>query len=280
MMQQLTPEGQQHVTALARRYGVSTDAVLTLLQALRQGQGTMAQFHHSELGGSGQWMAGGMVMLGDMFNQALKATVDGLCVALSTLLRSEVLQEPAAASLQAPAAAAGHPGAWWPADLGVPQTSGAQNTMRYAYFPDKRRLAVAVHGTVTVYDTLDHHLSGVSQQQGNGSTLSFTSQHGTVVLHDLPVMSSPPPGQPDAAAWPAVGAPEAASATSGRPERPHEAQVPLSNQAAPVPPATATPLTQPGDIFTALERLAELHQKGILSEEEFSTKKAELLRRI
>ena len=29
---------------------------------------------------------------------------------------------------------------WWPADLGDPSTSGAQNDMRYAFFPDERRL--------------------------------------------------------------------------------------------------------------------------------------------
>ena len=81
-MRQLTPKGQQHV-ALAQRYGVSTEAVLTLLQALVSGHGTMAQFDHPELGGRGQWMSGGMVMVGDMFNQALKATVDGLCLNLA-----------------------------------------------------------------------------------------------------------------------------------------------------------------------------------------------------
>ena len=46
---------------------------------------------------------------------------------------------------------------------------------------------------------------------------------------------------------------------------------------SPVPDPTAT---QTMDIFATLERLAELTQKGILSEEEFATKKAELLRRI
>src|SRR5215468_12656957 len=85
-MQQLPSEGQQKVTELAQRYGVSADAVLTLLHALVHGNGTMAQFDHWELGGQGQWMRGGMVMVGDMFNQALKATVDGLCTELSSLL--------------------------------------------------------------------------------------------------------------------------------------------------------------------------------------------------
>lgn len=34
------------------------------------------------------------------------------------------------------------------------------------------------------------------------------------------------------------------------------------------------------DIFAKIERLADLHQKGILSPEEFATKKAELLSRL
>jgi hypothetical protein len=45
------------------------------------GGGTLAQFNcnHPELGGNGQWMSGGMTMVGDMFNYGLKATVSGLC---------------------------------------------------------------------------------------------------------------------------------------------------------------------------------------------------------
>ena len=35
---------------------------------------------------------------------------------------------------------------WWPADLGVPSRLGAQNDVRYAYFPAKRRLAVDLRG--------------------------------------------------------------------------------------------------------------------------------------
>ena len=85
---------------------------------------------------------------------------------------------------------------WWPADLGVPAASGAQHTMRYAYFPEKRRVAVAVNGKVTVYDTLDHHMNGVSQHQGAGSSLTFTSQHGVMALHTLPGRLQRLPGLP------------------------------------------------------------------------------------
>ena len=76
---QLTDQGRQKIDELARRYGVSTDAVMTMLQAVVNGNGSMAQFSHPELGGGGQWMRGGMTMVGDMFNYGLKAKVDGLC---------------------------------------------------------------------------------------------------------------------------------------------------------------------------------------------------------
>ena len=65
-MRRLTSEGEQAVAQLATRYGVSVDAVRIMLEAVRRGNGTMAQFSHPEFGGSGQWMAGGMTMVGDM----------------------------------------------------------------------------------------------------------------------------------------------------------------------------------------------------------------------
>src|SRR5258705_3585443 len=82
----LTDQGLQKINDLAQHYGVSADAVMTLLQALLNSKGTMAQFDHRELGGAGQWMPGGMTMVGDMFNHGLKAKVDGLCSELSQIL--------------------------------------------------------------------------------------------------------------------------------------------------------------------------------------------------
>jgi hypothetical protein len=284
-MRQLTLEGQQKVTELAQRYGVSTEAVLTLLQALVHGHGTMAQFEHRELGGRGQWMHGGMVMVGDMFNQALKATVDGLCTELASCLAAFPFGQAAparspmqsqatshqpplgsvrpAADSQAPTAGswlsaspAGNAGAWWPAELGMPAASGAQNAMRYAYFPVQHRLAIVIHEHLRVYDTLDHQVSGVSQQQGTGSRVTFTSQHGVVEVNTLPIIASARLGSPD----------EGASVSTNPAATP-----------APEPDVAAVQVT---NIFATIERLAELRHRGILSEEEFAAKKAELLRRI
>ena len=88
-----------------------------------------------------------MVMVGDMFNHALKARVDALCTELAGALRSSGLFVPAAHSSQSQVQGFAEPGvslfvpgsaasgAWWPAELGSPASVGAQNDLRYAYLP-------------------------------------------------------------------------------------------------------------------------------------------------
>ena len=43
-MRNLTSEGQAKIAEIAQRYGASTDGVLTMLDALQRGGGTIAQF--------------------------------------------------------------------------------------------------------------------------------------------------------------------------------------------------------------------------------------------
>ena len=255
---QLTPQGLNIIEEIARRYYVSTDAVITLLEAVNNGGGTMAQFSHPDLGGSGQWMQGGMTMVGDMFNNNLKTKVDNLCSELSRLLANQPMFVQAS---QSPAQNQGGygdvslfvnsgGGQWWPSELGSPSSSGSQNNIRYAIFPSTHRLAIDINGQITVYDTLDHQIGGVGQQQGFDASLSFTSQYGLVSITNLPVVQGVANNQPNTQA------------------NPFE---------APMPQQSTVDET---DIFAKIERLAELRQKGILSDAEFATKKAELLSRL
>jgi hypothetical protein len=62
--------------------------------------------------------------------------------------------------------------------MGRPGAAGAQNDLRYAVFPDTRRLVINDRGKITVYDTGDHRIFGVAQAQSSDQTLSFTSQDG------------------------------------------------------------------------------------------------------
>lgn len=244
-MQQLTPAGQNLVNSVAQRYNLSQDAVLHMLIAVNNGGGTMAQFNCPELGGFGQWMPGGMTMVGDMFNYGLKATVDNLCQELANgLATTQVF----------PVLPAGMPGSaqWWPADLGQPFSSGSQNNSRYAIFPN--RLAVETNGHTVVYDTLNHNIGGVSQQQGNNNSLLFSSQFGTFTVDSLPVVS---------------GAPIAtANNYNGGNVAPFVENYSVqNNQSA-------------NDVLGLIEGLAKLLQAGVLSQDEFNSKKADLLSRI
>ena len=262
-MPRFTPQAQKKIKDLARRHDVSQDAVTTLLQALIDSHGNMAQFTHPELGGAGQWMLGGMTMIGDMFNHALKAKVDNLCSELSRFLADQpIVTEPLSRQSQRqgspqsptsspPVSITLAPSRWWPVELGIPSATGAQNTFRYAYFPNTRRLAIEIDGHVTIYDTLDHQISGCSQQQGTTASLTFTSRHGTVQISSLPVVSVDGIAQGQAPVSPSAAASQDKSTSA-----------------------------QESDILTKIERLAELKQKGILSEKEFAAKKAELLSRL
>lgn len=264
-MQQFTPQAQQFIQDLAQRYGVSTDAAITVLYAVMNGGGTMAQFNHSELGGSGQWMQGGMTMVGDMFNYGLKSKVDGLCGEISSQLYNQpgYFQSPASQSANSGNSYVS-PGQWWPGELGSPSSSGGQNNVRYAVFPGSCRLAVESNGQVTVYDTLNNSIGGVSQQQGSNDSLTFSSQFGTFGVSSLPVVS-----------------------INGFAPQPLQTQPLVEQQYVETPvyvtptyPAPTLPVAAPEDVFGKIERLADLRQKGVLTEQEFTTKKQELLSQI
>jgi hypothetical protein len=282
-MRQLSPAGQQIIQDIAQRHGFSTDAVMSMLESVINGNGSMAQFSHPEFSGSGQWMRGGMIMVSDMFNNYLKGRIDALCNELATLIanqpdlvRSGSFQSQSqggynnsgqqqnnygggglssqqssnafgTASLFVPPPP-GMSSDWWPGDLRWPNSTGAQNGVRYAYFAQARRLAIELNGRVTVYDTLDHNIGGFSQQQSYGGTISFNSQYGLIDVASLPVISVD--GVAQQAPWPM-----------------NETSLPQ-------------PGNQGGDVFATIERLAELRTKGVLSDDEFNSKKAELLARL
>jgi len=272
-MQNLTPEGLRIVTNIATRHGVSLDATLSLLGALALGGGRQAQFNHPDLGGMGQWSQGGMIMVGDMFNQGLKARVDALCNELAGVLESQPSANAEGRSFQSQRQSAGEgvslfvagtgsAGRWWPQELGSPTSTGAQNDMRYACFPGSRRLAIQQRGQVRVYDTGDHAIGGFSQQQSGDQSLTFTSQYGLVRVADLP-LAYPKGDQPS----------ESPRSGSAPPAPAPPATAPAANAAPAVPLAGE-------DILRTIERLADLRQKNIVTEEEFVAKKAELLSRL
>ncbi|MDQ0137989.1 hypothetical protein J2T08_005933 [Neorhizobium galegae] len=270
------PQEQSIIEGLSQRHGFSPGVVEHLAMALIAGHASQAQFNHAELGGMGQWSSGGMVMIGDMFNNGLKHRVDMLCSEIAAYIRSGEIsgpkvERPYQSQSQGDGSSffyqgSSHGGSW-PQHLGQPSSTGAQNNLRYAFFPASRRLAIDVNGQITVYDTKDHSIGGFSQQQSGDQSLTFTSQHGLVRISDLEIV-------------PAVD-------QTPTPKEEQEASARQSEHVA--APSTAPPNTNapsapaasdPDDIFGKIERLADLHSKGILSDNEFTAKKTELLQRL
>jgi hypothetical protein len=292
-MRQLSPDGQRAVNELSQRHGFSADAVLSMLESIINGNGSMAQFSHPEFSGSGQWMRSGMIMVSDMFNNHLKSRIDGLCNDLANLIASQPdltrsgsfqsqsqggqgqggyehgqaqsnysggQQQQGSAGPMGPMSlfvppAPGTSGDWWPGDLRWPNSTGAQNGVRYAYFAQARRLAIEVNERVTVYDTLDHQIGGFSQQQSVGASLTFSSQYGLIDVASLPIVSIDGMAQAAAAPLPAQ-------------------QVDFNMS------STLPEIAQSSDVFATIEKLAGLRTKGVLTDEEFANKKAELLGRL
>ncbi|MEZ4663408.1 MAG: hypothetical protein R2911_38185 [Caldilineaceae bacterium] len=217
----LSSQDQKVIAHLAQQHGVSQGAVEALWAAVRAGNGSAAQFNHPELGGMGQWMAGGMTMIGDFSNYRLQAAVADICAALSAHLQTRVAEPvPTQTQVQSRTSPASKSSAktsasrpsilgaidkklfsgsaaspesseppnwpnWWPLELGSPSGSGSQNDMHYAYFGGAKRLALRINNRVTIYDTADHQIGGVSQQQDARQTVTFQSQKGDVPVSQL-----------------------------------------------------------------------------------------------
>jgi hypothetical protein len=173
------------VERMAKKHAVSPAAVEVVLLALRRGGGSMAQFSHADFGGMSQWSPG-MSMVGDMFNTQLKAKLDGLCSDIAAhLVATEAPGDGRATGDDVSYRSTTRSADWWPAGLGSPGAVGAQNDLRYAVFPDSRRLVIDDHGTIATYDTGHHRIFGVAQAQSSERTLTFTSQDGLVRVADL-----------------------------------------------------------------------------------------------
>ncbi|NUZ05857.1 SHOCT domain-containing protein [Piscinibacter koreensis] len=79
-------DDERALADIAVRHGFSVDAAREMVAALQRGWGSMAQFDHPEFGGYGQWLRGGMTMIGDMFNASLRNRVDALATDLAAYL--------------------------------------------------------------------------------------------------------------------------------------------------------------------------------------------------
>lgn len=268
-MKKITTEGQHIIEETAKKHGLEKQTVEDLLIAIVKGNGTMAQFNIPELGGAGQWMKGGMTMIGEMFNHTLNVKVEQVAAELSDLVSTKVIftSDEGDSAFESdyksqsqyqsdPDAIEVKPGSGWPTVFGNPTASGSQNNFRYAYFAPKHRLVVEEDGKRSIYDTKHHQISGISQQQGSGSSYRFTSQDGEIDLKELALISEP------------------GTKVQETPDMPYDVTHAYSN-------TNTVPARGPEEIIiSTIEKLNVLFERGQITEQEFSAKKAELLSRL
>ena len=232
----------------------------------------------------GQWSQGGMLMIGDMFNNALEvpgrparatscrrwcAVKAGRCprprsrngrapARRATRARAAARPPASACSSPAPAvpATGGRPSSARPLRSVPRTTSATPASLRPTGW---RSSSAALRSRCSTPRPPDHRLLPAAGRR-----------------HILDLHQSARAG--------AGGRP---AASSGRRARQHPWSAPPPAE-APTPAVTAAPASQPpaagsatdDEIFSRIERLAELKQKGILTEEEFAAKKGELLARL
>ncbi|HOY00874.1 hypothetical protein [Zoogloea sp.] len=169
------------IEEIAARHGFSADAGRAAYAALQSGGFSQAQFNHPEFGGMGQWMSGGMMMIGDMFNESLKWRVGALLTDLSQHREPQPAMAP-----QGNNWGFAQSSSWWPAELGSPASSGSQNDMAYAWFPNAGKLLVKISGDVFSFDTGNLSIYGVQQQQGGGiASVVLNTSNGPMGLLGL-----------------------------------------------------------------------------------------------
>jgi len=136
----------------------------------------MAQFSHADFGGMSQWSPG-MSMVGDMFNTQLKSKLDALCTEIAAHLEQ---LEPAGGGGRSASDGASYRSMfgstdWWPSELGRPAAVGAQNELRYAVFPERRRLVLDDHGAISIYDRRHGDDGALKGHAGNHVSQSWRS---------------------------------------------------------------------------------------------------------
>ena len=213
----VTPEAANAVSDIAQRHGLSREAVLAMLFAAAHRRRQHGPVRHPRTRRLWAMDAGrdddGRQHVRQRAQGARRCAVQRVgAVARHHHRVSRVGRERAGRFTS---------GNWWPADLGVPSSAGGQNDARYAVFPSTRRLAIQINGATRVFDTGEHQIGGVQQQQGGGyGTVSFTSQLGTFDVSSLRELGArqvaeTPASAPVAPARLAV--PVAASVPSGPP---------------------------------------------------------------
>ncbi len=126
-------------------------------------------------------------------------------------------------------------------------------------------------GQISVYDTGNHQIGGFSQQQSGDQSITFTSQFGLVRVADLPRINTANLVNGGTNPKQSVGSgPEALGPT---PRLAQTAPAPMPEAVVPPVGRNAIAPATSDEIFLLIEKLVDLHKKGVLTDSEYEFKK-------
>jgi hypothetical protein len=131
-------------------------------------------------------------------------------------------------------------------------------------------LVIEEDGKRSIYDTKHHQISGISQQQGSGQSYQFTSQDGHVDLSSLSLISNI-----DEQKRPEME--ETSETEEGKQKTP---EIAYDVTHAYSSGAEVNSKSPEDIIISTIEKINILFEKGQITEEEFKSKKQELLAKL
>ena len=81
------------IDQLAAKYVISKESITLMWDAMVKGNGSEAQFDHSELGGKGHWKSGGDLIIGSMYNHCLREKIKSLIEELQPLVETHLAKK-------------------------------------------------------------------------------------------------------------------------------------------------------------------------------------------
>lgn len=148
---------QQGLETIANKHRVSLETVRELAEGLQASGGMWVQFHIPELGGAGKWRVNGTAFVGNGKNQVLNARVDAICRMLY-----ELITQTDDHAKTVPPAQYSRPRSWWPEGWEVPTHEGKSNGVDFAYFADRKRLAIRQGVKVRYFDAGDCEIHDIT----------------------------------------------------------------------------------------------------------------------
>jgi hypothetical protein len=195
----------QIISSLAKKYGLPSEIVQQLAYEMQKNRGEAVRFDIEYLGGKGRWKLNQSASVGNGFDVELNNFITDLCSDLSDHIRADAANVDDDDDDEAPTIPSRprgnsalddtigipplslKPNVWWPEDFGdEPDMTGHVGEIRYAYFPQRRRLVLRQGLRNRIFDTANFDVQEIAVGTESGFfNLVVLTSHGDFRLGDF-----------------------------------------------------------------------------------------------